>query len=126
VGNADDDILIAGFTDFDQNTHDDYGGDRDDGAGPNEAALCAVLREWTRTDASYATRVCHLRNGGGLNGSFTLTDATVHDDGAQDVLTGSAGQDWFFANLDGGCATRDRITDLSGREFADDIDFILS
>ena len=27
--------------------------------------------------------------------------AQVHDDGVKDVLTGSEGLDWFFANLDG-------------------------
>jgi hypothetical protein len=39
-----------------------------------------------------------------------------------DVLTGDAGRDWFFANLDAG--VRDRITDLQSNEFADDLDFI--
>ena len=48
--------------------------------------------------------------------------ATVFDDAARDVLTGAGGQDWFFANLDAG--VRDRITDLSAAEFADDVDFI--
>ena len=61
------------------------------------------------------------------NGNVFLTtegaSATVFDDGAADVLTGSAGQDWFFANLDTG--VRDRITDLGAREFANDIDFIV-
>jgi len=39
------------------------------------------------------------------------------------VLTGSAGQDWFFANLDRAWS-RDWITDLGKTEFADDLDFI--
>jgi hypothetical protein len=52
---------------------------------------------------------------------------TVFDDGAADVLTGSAGIDWFFANLDGDgdpSVTKDKITDLHALEFADDLDFI--
>jgi WD40 repeat protein len=42
------------------------------------------------------------------------------------VLTGSAGRDWFFANLDGdgNAKNKDKITDLSANEFAEDIDFI--
>ena len=40
--------------------------------------------------------------GCGFNGAVTLNDLTVHDDGARDRLTGSAGRDWFFANLDCG------------------------
>ena len=38
------------------------------------------------------------------------------------MLTGSAGQDWFFANLDTGVL--DKITDLGAAEFAIDLDFI--
>jgi hypothetical protein len=41
-----------------------------------------------------------LREGGGLNGTFILTDATVHDDRHVDVIIGSAGRDWIIANLD--------------------------
>jgi hypothetical protein len=37
-----------------------------------------------------------------------------------DKLTGSAGQDWYFANLD--CGIRDCITDDHANEFADDLD----
>ena len=52
----------------------------------------------------------------------------MHDDGAKDVLTGSVGQDWFFANLvrDAGddAARKDKITDLGACEFAQDIDFM--
>ena len=44
-------------------------------------------------------------NGGGLNGTFTLTGATVFDDGAADMLTGSAGLDWFFIG------SQDKVTD---------------
>jgi uncharacterized delta-60 repeat protein len=117
VGNAEDDILIAGSTAFDG----------------NEAALCAVLREWTSA-RSYAARVANLMGTGSgtdfanrLNGNFFLkTDGsgvTVFDDGSADVLTGSSGQDWYFANL-AGSSVHDKITDLSAAEFAQDLAFI--
>src|SRR5262249_10124047 len=79
VGGRGDDILVAGTTDFDV----------------NEAALCAVMDEWTRSDADYATRIGHLTGSmpGGLNGLYRLTAATVHDDGMADRLTGSSGLD---------------------------------
>ncbi len=50
--------------------------------------------------------------------------AAVFDDAAADVMTGSSGQDWFWANIDAG--VKDRITDLGASEFATDLDFILS
>jgi Ca2+-binding RTX toxin-like protein len=95
TGGAGDDLLIAGTTNFDTNTQ----------------ALLAVLREWKRTDASYATRISHLRNGGGKNGSFKLTSNTVHADTSADKLTGGAGLDWFWATL-----PQDTITDRGGSE----------
>ena len=49
---------------------------------------------------------------------------SVFDDDQKDTLTACSGQDWFFANLDGGI--KDKITDLSSAEFASDLDFILS
>jgi Ca2+-binding RTX toxin-like protein len=103
VGNADDDILIAGFT-----AHD-------------LAALCAIMEIWT-SGASYAERTASL-----LDTYFPVegAGAQVYDDGVKDVLTGSEGQDWFFANLDGdNDAAKDKITDLSAIEFANDLDFI--
>ena len=109
VGNAADDILIAGTT-----AHD-----------ANDAALCAIMREWRRPDVNFATRVEHLKNGGGVNESFRVNDLTVHDDGAADVLTGSEGQDWFLFNQDGDGGDTDRATDMKTFEsmFAEDIDF---
>src|SRR5262249_11827547 len=110
VGNSDDDVLIAGTTAF-------------DGDAP---ALAALLAEWA-SGRDYATRVANLRGEGAgprLNGAFFLTvacpDATVFDDGDADKLTGSSGQDWFFANLDG--ATLDTITDRHDFEFADAVE----
>jgi uncharacterized delta-60 repeat protein len=119
VGNAEDDILISGSTAFDG----------------NEAALAAILAEWTST-RDYATRVANITGAGTgasfaarLNGGFFLrvtgdqATTTVYDDGAADVLTGSSGQDWYFANL-AGSGVLDRVTDLSAAEFANDLSFI--
>ena len=47
----------------------------------------------------------------------------MFDDGAADVLTGNTGQDWFFANILG-TGIKDKITDLSAAEFANDLTFI--
>src|SRR5262249_4786583 len=104
TGNAVDDILIAGTTNYDARVN----------------ALSAIMAEWTRGDADYAQRINHLEQGGGLNGAFLLNDTTVHDGGSVDRLTGSAGRDWFFANLDAG--VRDIVTDGHANEFMEDID----
>jgi Ca2+-binding RTX toxin-like protein len=95
TGGAGDDLLIAGTTNYDTNAQ----------------ALLAVLSEWQRTDADYTTRISHLRNGGGKNGSFKLTSSTVHADTSADVLTGGAGQDWFWAQL-----PQDTLTDRDPSE----------
>jgi PKD domain/RTX calcium-binding nonapeptide repeat (4 copies) len=111
VGNAGDDILLAGSTAFED----------------NELALRSIQAEWTST-RDYATRVANLQGTGSgprNSGGFFLTvdgpTATAFDDGAEDILTGSAGADWFFANLDAG--VKDKITALSAGEFANDLDF---
>jgi hypothetical protein len=77
------DILIGGTTSFDNNA----------------TALAAVLAEWSRTDADYATRIAHLTTGGGLNGSVLLNSTTVQNNGLADSLSGGAGLDWFFAGV---------------------------
>jgi len=108
VGNADDDILIAGWTLFEV----------------NDAALCAIMAEWT-SSREYATRVANLTGadtGERLNGGFFLQQGvTVFDDDVRDVLTGSAGLDWFLFS-----DTEDKVTDLSALEFADVLDYILA
>jgi hypothetical protein len=64
-----------------------------------------------------------------VNGDYFLrvtsqaSTTTVFDDGAADVMTGTSGQDWYFANL-AGAGVLDRITDLSAAEFANDLTFI--
>ncbi len=83
------DILIGGTTSFDNNA----------------AALAAVLAEWSRTDADYATRIAHLMGTmtGGLNHNsdstifYYLNTSTVQNDGMVNNLFGSPGKDWFFA-----------------------------
>jgi autotransporter-associated beta strand protein len=83
-GGLGDDLLIAGTTNFDS----------------NHPALMAILKEWQRTDKTYAQRITDLKSGGGLNGVNKLIwGTTVHDDTAADTLTGNAGLDWFFENL---------------------------
>jgi Ca2+-binding RTX toxin-like protein len=109
VGNADDDILIAGWTLFDA----------------DEAALAALLGVWADPNRGYWERVGVIKDTGvGPGNAVKLSAATVSDEGAADVLTGTSGQDWFFANLSGD-GTRDKATDLSATEFATDLDFIL-
>jgi hypothetical protein len=43
----------------------------------------------------------NLTNGGGLNGSYLLNAATVHENSQKDTLSGTttAGLDWFLAGL---------------------------
>jgi hypothetical protein len=107
VGNVDDDILIAGSTSHDADL----------------AALDAIRNEWMSGNA-IATRVNNIRNGGGLNGSFTFTpDTTVFDDDIKDTLAGGQGTDWFFFNADG--ENKDKVTGLNSGDFQDDLDFIL-
>ena len=108
VGNRDDDILIAGSTAYDA----------------NDEAICKIMKEWTFQGRDFGARVANL-NGTGTgdreNGEFFLNTSTVSNDGARDLLTGSAGLDWFIFNSD-----EDKATDLSDEEFADALDFILA
>ena len=92
------------------------------------AALAFIMKEWTRTDATFELRVDHLKNGGGWNAGHLLTETTVHDDNAEDVLTGSEGNDWFLFNSDGDGGVKDKATDLSVFEslYALDIDWLNS
>jgi Ca2+-binding RTX toxin-like protein len=71
--------------------------------GDNLAALEAIRAEWSRLDLSYTNRIDHLTGAtsGGYNGSYFLTTATVHNDGAVDYLYGGSGSDWYFAHTSG-------------------------
>jgi hypothetical protein len=86
IGGGRSDLLIGGSTAFDA----------------NEAALRAILAEWTSA-ASYPTRVGHLLGTlpGGLNGGYDLNASTVYDDGSADLLWGGGGRDWFVAGKKG-------------------------
>jgi hypothetical protein len=94
IAGAGDDILIGGTTNYDA----------------NEAALLAILEEWTRTDVDYATRVNQLVGtmGGGLNGGYLLNTNSVHNDALLDVLAGGAGADLFFLSSDDVLAGKQR------------------
>ena len=73
-GNGDGDILIGSTT-----VHDnDFG------------VLGAIVDEWAST-RTYQTRINNLRS--------RLNTSTVIDDRAADVLWGSSGLDWYFAEL---------------------------
>jgi hypothetical protein len=94
TGNGDDDILIAGTTDYDANA----------------AALGALMTERGRTDEDYSTRVNHLGNGiisGGQ--TYALNASKVHTDTAIDLLYGNSGVDWFFAQVSG--TNKDQVKD---------------
>jgi streptogramin lyase len=89
IAGSGDDLLIAGTTAYDA----------------NEAALDAIMAEWT-SGQDYATRIADLSGTGTgprSNGNYFLIasgpNATVFDNGAADVLNGGSGMDWFFANL---------------------------
>jgi Ca2+-binding RTX toxin-like protein len=80
VGSAGEDLMIGGSVAF-VNEFDD---------------LRAVQREW-RSSASRSLRASHLSvGGGGLNGQVLLNAATLLDDGARDLITGAAGDDWLL------------------------------
>ena len=104
LGSAADDILIAGTT-----AHD-----------TSPAALGQIRVIWRdpAPSATYAARVAAL----GVALLVTAgSGATVFDDGAVDLLSGSSGQDWFLFNNDLG--VRDLLIDGRPGEIREDIDF---
>jgi Ca2+-binding RTX toxin-like protein len=88
-GGNGDDILAGGLTKyFNEDTKE-----------VNRTALDAIMTEWGRTDADYATRVSHLQTGGGLNDPYLLDSSTLSDDaGALDQLFGEGDTDWFLVS----------------------------
>jgi RTX calcium-binding nonapeptide repeat (4 copies) len=96
--NGGDDILISGSTSYDA----------------NDAALLAIMAEWTSAD-TFAQRVAYLSdavNAGGFanrhnDNYFLLPDVTVFNDPNKDTLNGGAGRDWLFA------AAADKIQGLT-------------
>jgi Ca2+-binding RTX toxin-like protein len=113
AGNGDD-LLIAGSTSYDVRTPANL-----------QALLCAIGREWLRTDLAYPARINHLTGAtpGGLNGTTYLkastSGQTVFDDTSQDRLTGANGSDWFLLNLSGGTVLD--LSDRNGSEVATDL-----
>ena len=62
IGGSSDDLMISGHTNFD-----------DANVNENFMALMGILAEWSRSGSNtYESRLDHLRNGGGLNGSAKL------------------------------------------------------
>jgi hypothetical protein len=95
VGNGGEDILIGGLTAFDSAADNDK--------LANDAAVLSILAEWG-SDRGLQSRMDNITGNVNpefterLNGSnFLKLGDTVTDDGFEDVLTGSAGDDWLFA-----------------------------
>lgn len=106
VGNGGEDILIGGLTTYDFVP--------DDNKLANDAALFSVRAEWN-SSRSLEERMANVTGtpnpsfGARLNGNnYLQLGITVTDDGDEDVMTGSAGRDWFFA------FAGDILTDLNG------------
>jgi Ca2+-binding RTX toxin-like protein len=78
----------------------------------NEAALNAVMAEWSSTD-SYAKRVGYLNDtitgGGGQNGSWYLDANTIIHGSTSDYLFGGIGQNAYFARKTGSVLARDYV-----------------
>ncbi|WP_425619016.1 SdrD B-like domain-containing protein [Anatilimnocola sp. NA78] len=101
VGSAGDDILIAGYL-----------------VQTSEQDLGSIMSSWTSSN-SYQQRIAALGHLVNLN--------TVSDDDARDMLTGSGGLDWFFAQLDGNDGLeRDKLTGAQSAEDILDLDAILN
>ncbi len=72
VGNSGQDLIIGGFTNYDNNL----------------VALTAIIDEW-QSPLPFATRVQDLRTGAGLSqGNRLIADVTVHSDTAVNSITG--------------------------------------
>ncbi len=94
---SDDDILIGGRTNSDASI----------------TRLTDLRTEWTSAN-SYATRIVNLRAGvGASNAALAATIDVLNDAGEDDLLTGGADSDWYFAALD------DVLTDLAIGEVVD-------
>ena len=95
LGGAGEDLLVANTWRYEADSY----------------SLAALVREWTRTDRSYATRLSALRGTtAGSNGSLFLAGKALAYDKNADVLTGQNDNDVFFSNR-AGKGLRDRVTD---------------
>ncbi len=98
IGNSGDDILIAGWLNF----------------ANQERSLRDIMNEWT-SDGDLLTRIENLSPTLILNSTVKDADEDV------DILTGSAGDDWFFLDLQ-----IDKATDLQDEVFANDLEWIMN
>jgi Ca2+-binding RTX toxin-like protein len=103
VGNADDDMLVAGLTAYDD----------------DRVALGLLRGVWIDPTRTYEQRVVALKSPNTLPGGVRLDASTTQADASADVLTGSAGQDWFLFD-----SVHDRVTDLANQAFDGDREFI--
>ena len=112
IGDKDEDILIAGYTIWDN----------------NNLAIASLMKEWTSGN-SMSVRQANITNGIGLTNGYRLigddgATQTVFNDNDVDTLTGGQGVDWFFANRfsdNGGVI--DIVSDKAGSELWNDTDF---
>jgi hypothetical protein len=109
VGNAGDDIMIAGTTAFDN----------------NEAALAAIMAEWTSA-RDYATRLANLSGTGSGPSAYgdvfliaSGPGATVFANSSVNVLQGGSGMNWHFAKQTG--SVQDVLTGLHDAEIVEDL-----
>ena len=90
-GRGGDDILVGASTAYDN----------------DDAALNALMTEWSSTSIGYTARVENIRTGGGSLNGIKLDSTTVTDDNVRDTLIGRRGRDFFVADFDG--SDRDRV-----------------
>jgi Ca2+-binding RTX toxin-like protein len=85
----------------------------------NEAALAAVMAEWSSGD-SYTARVGKIDGNiaGGLNGSWLLNASTITHGSGYDYLFGGIGQNTYFAHQTGSVLARDYIFGEKSSEIA--------
>ncbi len=83
--------------------------------GSRRGRVQLVAIDPNAVDLSYAERIDHLRNGGGLNGAVLLNSVAATDDSAaKDTIFGRAGLDWFFAYGPDLVKDRDSVHELIG------------
>jgi hypothetical protein len=99
TGSTNDDLFLAGTTSF----------------AMDQTALASILAEWQRTDRGFQDRLTDLESGTtGFNGANHLVwGSTVFDNGKSNVITGGAGQNWFFTGNPAGI-TNPKSTDALG------------
>ncbi len=131
-GDSHDDILIAGYTIYDNGYNHANALSFDD----RRFAIESIMQEWA-SNRTYAQRQANILGTGSgsswtnrKNGSHFLksnqtssSSNTVFDDLHEDSLWGDSGVDWFFANIQiesGSIA--DRVRDRSSAESQRDID----